>query len=443
MAGGPAAGGCWLAFLEDFLGGLESPSGEPEERPVAGTKKDQKDAAGAVNVPTTSSPAALVSTWSGDVTGAPLLGNVAPVVQSNQAGQQDAAADPGLAVKLAGLPQGSQMAPGCNLSAANPDASAPRMDLRGADPVRESTGALAFAARLLPVEPAVGSAASTQPPPTADAPTPAAAQPQTIPAALGSALVQDAGTPPPAHGSSHAPDTGGQNGNQGAKAPETAGSASNAAPDGGTAAAPAARGGASVGAAGSNAPSPEGHPPDKQDTTEHPGAQGFANVETPAALDRQAAPARTDPTPGVSQAHNVEPEAPVAPVQSVSRDVSLRMADGQSSVDIRLAERGGEIRVTVHTPDQNLADSLRADLPDLIGKLRQSGFQAETWRPAAASSPDAGRRSGTDTPSSHSDSAFAQRDGRQQQQSQRQARQQSQWAGEWQASLAPTQESDL
>jgi len=142
---------------------------------------------------------------------------------------------------------------------------------------------------------------------------------------------------------------------------------------------------------------------------------------------------------------NVVPVAPTEtappPAQAASHEVSLHLGDGNSSVDIRMAERAGEIRVTVHTPDHDLAGSLRADLPDLVGKLRQSGYQAEAWRPAPTAHTDAGRRGGSDTPSSsQQDTASGRRDGRRQQQQQKN---QSRWDGEWNASLAPAQESQI
>jgi len=105
-----------------------------------------------------------------------------------------------------------------------------------------------------------------------------------------------------------------------------------------------------------------------------------------------------------------------------------------------MTERAGEIRVLVQTPDHELANSLRSELPDLVGKLRQSGFNAETWRPAPLAQTDGGRRSGADSSagSSQQHSAGARKDGRQQQ---KQQQDQPRWVGEWQLSLDPAQEA--
>jgi len=81
---------------------------------------------------------------------------------------------------------------------------------------------------------------------------------------------------------------------------------------------------------------------------------------------------------------------------------------------------------------------LRADLPDLMGKLRESGFQAEAWRPSAAAQTDTDRRGNLGERSSPQDGS--RRDGRQPQ-NQQQQKNASRWAGEWQTSLDPAQES--
>ena len=98
------------------------------------------------------------------------------------------------------------------------------------------------------------------------------------------------------------------------------------------------------------------------------------------------------------------------------------------------------LEIAVPAPDRDLANSLRADLPDLVGKLRQTGFQAEAWRPAAATPPDGGRRSGSDGSPSQEHSPGNRRDGRQQPQ-QQQPKDQPRWDGEWKSTLDPAQES--
>jgi hypothetical protein len=168
-----------------------------------------------------------------------------------------------------------------------------------------------------------------------------------------------------------------------------------------------------------------------------------ALISTPRPANQEAQPANPAPAPE-TPLHVSAVETPEPPAQPVSHDVSLHLADGQNSVDIRMAERAGEIRVTVHTPDRDLADSLRADLPDLVGRLRQSGFQAEAWRPPAAAQPDGDRRGGPDARSSQHQSPGARKDGRQTPSGQQQQQKnQTRWAGEWNSTLDPVQESSI
>ncbi|MGA2736007.1 MAG: hypothetical protein ABSG65_00995 [Bryobacteraceae bacterium] len=162
------------------------------------------------------------------------------------------------------------------------------------------------------------------------------------------------------------------------------------------------------------------------------------SAAAPAAAEGDA-PSALPPQPA-SQTGPVIVEPPEPP--PASHDISLHLADGGSGVDIRMAERAGEIRVTVHTPDRDLANSMRADLPDLVGKLRQGGFQAEAWRPAAATQSDAGRRDGSDgAPQEHSPGG--RREGRPQQPQQQQPKNQARWDGEWKSTLEPAQEPHI
>lgn len=167
----------------------------------------------------------------------------------------------------------------------------------------------------------------------------------------------------------------------------------------------------------------------------------ICTTAAPASAAQEAPPNTPAQTSNVAPPAQVEPPEPA--VQPVSRDLSLHLGDGPHGVDIRMAERAGEIKVTVHTPDRDLADSLRADLPDLVGKLRQTGFQGEVWRPAAGAQADAGRRNASDAPPSQEHSPGGRREGRQRHPQQQQSKNQSRWAGEWESSQGPAQESHI
>ena len=58
------------------------------------------------------------------------------------------------------------------------------------------------------------------------------------------------------------------------------------------------------------------------------------------------------------------------------------------SAQVRFVESGGEVRVSVRTADEGLAQNLRTHLNDLTQRLSDGGMPAEVWKPApnAASS---------------------------------------------------------
>jgi hypothetical protein len=160
----------------------------------------------------------------------------------------------------------------------------------------------------------------------------------------------------------------------------------------------------------------------------------------PSTPDFEVQPTVSPAPSSVVRAPAVVPAAPAAP--PASRDVSLHLTSSGSSVDIRMAEHAGEIKVTVHTPDHDLANFLRTDLPDLVGKLRQGGVQAEVWRPAGGTQSDAAHRGAADASPFQDHQSGARRDGRQKQSQQEQPnKDRSRWSGEWQSSLDPVRES--
>lgn len=91
---------------------------------------------------------------------------------------------------------------------------------------------------------------------------------------------------------------------------------------------------------------------------------------------------RPEPSKAGSAAQPAEP--PVGPKTSSTHDIRLELSgSGERRVEVRVTERAGEVRVAVRTPDQQLAGSLRENLPTLSSKLNDSGFRAEAWHPAS------------------------------------------------------------
>lgn len=105
---------------------------------------------------------------------------------------------------------------------------------------------------------------------------------------------------------------------------------------------------------------------------------------------RSAAP---EPAPGARVLPVVEPPAAPEPAQTTQRvrEVSIvlpREPNSGPRVELNIAERGGEVRVAVRTPDPHVRQTLRAELPALVERLEQGGYRAEATaagveRPAA------------------------------------------------------------
>ena len=121
------------------------------------------------------------------------------------------------------------------------------------------------------------------------------------------------------------------------------------------------------------------------------------------------------------------------------KDISLRLSlKDQNSVQVRLSERAGELRVSVRTPDDGLTRGLRDGLSELVGRLEHNGYKAETWQPADKSSTaqDQGRPS-QDQPSRQQQGGSGSGSGQQQnaRDHQQPDAQTPQWVGELESSL--------
>ena len=117
----------------------------------------------------------------------------------------------------------------------------------------------------------------------------------------------------------------------------------------------------------------------------NPPASADAQVKTETAPERPAANESAAAKPVRPQdlmEGAAKPEAPKAPVV---RDMKFEVAGGQQRVEVRLSERAGEVKMTVRTADEPLANTLRENLPTLSARLAESGFKSEAWRPAASS----------------------------------------------------------
>ena len=79
-------------------------------------------------------------------------------------------------------------------------------------------------------------------------------------------------------------------------------------------------------------------------------------------------------------------EPPAAPQQAGSgHDIRVQVPDNNGgSTQVRFVASGGEVRVSVRTADEGLAQNLRGHLNDLSQRLTDGGIPAEIWKPGSS-----------------------------------------------------------
>lgn len=112
-------------------------------------------------------------------------------------------------------------------------------------------------------------------------------------------------------------------------------------------------------------------------------------------------------TTALADTQDPKAESQPKPAQAL-KDISFQVTQSSSQkVQVRLVEQSGELRVAVHSGDSDLAHGLRQGLPDLIGRLQETGFRTEAWRPSSAG-PVTGPTPETRSSDNHSSSGDSQ-----------------------------------
>lgn len=102
----------------------------------------------------------------------------------------------------------------------------------------------------------------------------------------------------------------------------------------------------------------------------------------PATPGKSSTSQTSDPAPTQAPHEPVLEQTPASPASS--HDFRVRIPDNQGgTMDLRFLESGGEVRVTVRTPDNNLAQTLRSQLNQLTQQLSSGGIQTELWQPGS------------------------------------------------------------
>jgi len=110
-------------------------------------------------------------------------------------------------------------------------------------------------------------------------------------------------------------------------------------------------------------------------------------LSTQSAAYQQAEATRSDSARAPEQAAGpraVEIEPPDAPPANSAqvRDVRMQVTGSENQrVDVRVLDRGGELRVSVRADDPSLVRSLQDNMADLSTRLDQAHFRSEIWTP--------------------------------------------------------------
>jgi len=133
----------------------------------------------------------------------------------------------------------------------------------------------------------------------------------------------------------------------------------------------------------------------------------------PAAEPRAAEPGAAEMDPPAAQSAN----------HAQVRDVRMQLTGSENQrVDVRVLDRGGELRVSVRADDPSLVRSLQDNMADLSTRLDQAHFRPEIWAPRTEavsrsdSSSTNGRTLSNGNESSGRDGQGRQQNGRQNQQ---------------------------
>ncbi len=117
----------------------------------------------------------------------------------------------------------------------------------------------------------------------------------------------------------------------------------------------------------------------------HYAASGLAGAvpvpPTTAAAPMTTKETRLEPQAG-SAALREEPLPDQTKTPQPLRSLALEFApDGAGDIKVRLSERAGDVHISLHGTDPQLAGRVREGVDDLVGSLSRAGYDAETWTP--------------------------------------------------------------
>lgn len=137
--------------------------------------------------------------------------------------------------------------------------------------------------------------------------------------------------------------------------------------------------------AGKKQPSTEAEAPLDTPVIRRSQEMALAPAVSPKIPDRPAAPALPQTQAAATPKEQVLADPlPKAPLKTMSLEFS---PDGSGDVHLKLAERAGEVHVSLHSNDPAMNHQLRNGISDLASALAGAGYEADAW-----TSPDGGGR---------------------------------------------------
>jgi hypothetical protein len=112
-------------------------------------------------------------------------------------------------------------------------------------------------------------------------------------------------------------------------------------------------------------------------------------------FDSPAVEQEVTPAP-VTQVHAAEAADQPKPLNSIAVQVG---ETGAQKVLVRVVQEPGEVRLAVRTSDPELSRGLQQGLTELVGKLQESGYRAESWKPVQAAAQTTPAAEGQSSPS--------------------------------------------
>lgn len=126
-------------------------------------------------------------------------------------------------------------------------------------------------------------------------------------------------------------------------------------------------------------------------SAQQPAVPVAAEREAPKSRQPEATWSQTAPLQATTPAAEAKPASPAqaaapvatpapAPAEMPGKSVQVRLGLEDSTIHLRVVERGAELHVAVSASKTEVASALREGLPELVHTLQSGGYQSEFWK---------------------------------------------------------------